>query len=397
MIAATRPVQRPTHARLLVVDARGRIAHHPRSRFVDLLHSGDLVVANDAATLPASLHGVHQPSGLAIEVRLAGRASLAPDDVREFTAVVFGAGDFRTRTEDRLLPPPLAVGDRLVLGPLIATIERLLDHPRLVSLRFDGASGAIWSGLARHGRPIQYAHMTVPLALWDVWTPVAGVPAAFEPPSAGFVLDWGSIRAMRDRGIGFVTLTHAAGISSTGDAALDRRLPFDEPYRIPHATAAAIHRTNAAGGRIVAVGTTVVRALEDAAVHDGIVRAGNGVATRRIGPATRLRVVDAILSGTHEPGSSHYDLLRAFANDRALRRASSALETGGYLTHEFGDSIFIEKRAHRRTRVPMAPPTVRLKPDTTSMRPDRYTIDRKWCPALAGPDNLSLWGAPHRT
>jgi S-adenosylmethionine:tRNA ribosyltransferase-isomerase len=344
MIAAAQAVQRPTHARLLVVDGRGRIAHLARSRFADLLHPGDLVVANDAATLPASLHGAHQPTGAAIEVRLMGRSSLAPDDVHAFLAVVFGAGDFRTRTEARPLPPRLTPGDRLVLGPLVATIEGLADHPRLVLLRFDGTSAAIWRGLARHGRPIQYAHVPAPLELWDVWTPIAGVPAAFEPPSAGFALDWASIRAMRDRGIGFVTLTHAAGISSTGDTELDRRLPFDEPYRIPAATADAIRRTTTTGGRIVAVGTTVVRALEDAAARDGTVHAGDGVATRRIGATTRLRVVHAILSGTHEPGSSHYDLLRAFASDATLRRASAELESCGYLTHEFGDSIFIEKR-----------------------------------------------------
>ena len=144
-----------------------------------------------------------------------------------------------------------------------------------------------------------------------------------------------------------VTLTHAPGISSTGDTELDPRLPFDEPYRIPAAAADAIRRTTTAGGRIVAVGTTVVRALEDAAARDGIVHAGDGVATRRIGATTRLRVVHAILSGTHEPGSSHYDLLRAFASDATLRRASAELESCGYLTHEFGDSIFIEQRDRR--------------------------------------------------
>ena len=104
----------------------------------------------------------------------------------------------------------------------------------------------------------------------------------------------------------------------------------------------------------------MVRALEDAAAADGIVHAGDGVATRRIGALSRLRVVDAILSGTHEPGSSHYDLLRAFASDATLRRVSSELEACGYLTHEFGDSIFIEKRQHEdRWRV-------RPKPDATS-------------------------------
>ena len=95
-------------------------------------------------------------------------------------------------------------------------------------------------------------------------------------------------------------------------------LPFDEPYRIPASTAAAVRHARQRGRRIIAIGTTVVRALEHAAAADGIVRPGEGLASQKIGPSTRLRVVDAILSGTHERGTSHYELLRAFADDATL-------------------------------------------------------------------------------
>ena len=356
MKSAHDAVQRPRGARLLVVDARGHLTHMPRALFADVLRPGDLVIANDAATLPASLHGwtsVGHPFRGAgvfrgaeeIEVRLAGRSTL--EDVREFVAVVFGAGDYRTRTEDRLLPPPLAVGDRLTFPALTARVEAVLGHPRLLRIRFDGTPDAIWNGLARHGRPIQYAHLPAPLALWDVWTPIAAQPAAFEPPSAGFVLDWRSIGALRDRGVAFATVTLAAGISSTGDPDLDRRFPLDEPYRIPESTAASIRGAQERGGRIIAIGTTVVRALEHAAARDGAVHAGDGVATQRLGRDSRLRVVDAILSGTHEPGTSHYQLLRAFVPDAVLSAADAALEAEGYFTHEFGDSIFIERSEPR--------------------------------------------------
>jgi S-adenosylmethionine:tRNA ribosyltransferase-isomerase len=333
---------------LVVVDARGEITHASRGAFVDKLRPGDLVIANDAATLPASLQGVHVPSGGRIEVRLAGRRSLAPDDVHEFSAIVFGPGDYRTRTEARPLPPPLEVGDRLALGPLTATIERRLGHPRLISLRFDGTADVIWAGLARHGRPIQYAHIPETLALWDVWTPIAGPPVAFEPPSAGFALDWRALAAVRDRGIAFTTLTHAAGISSTGDIELDRRLPFDEPYYIPMATARAIRRARLLGQRVVAIGTTVVRALEHAAMS-GRVRAGEGLATQRIGAWTDLRVVDALLTGTHEPGTSHHELLRAFTSDATLRHVDRELAAHDYRTHEFGDSLLVERNIVRAT------------------------------------------------
>ena len=342
MKAATLPHQRPRDAKLLHVTADGCIEHLPRSRLADLFMPGDLVVANDAATMPASLHGVHQRTGEPVEIRLAGRASLDVDAVHEFVAVAFGAGDHRIRTEDRPSPPPLQPGDRLQLGPLAATVVHTLGHARLVALRFDGSADAIWAGIARHGKPIQYAHVDTPLALWDVWTQVAALPVAFEPPSAGFVLDWALLRALRERGIGFATLTHAAGISSTGDPLLDARLPFDEPYHLPASTVEAIARTRAVGGRVVALGTTVTRALEHAA-SQGPLRSGPGLADQRIGPHTRLQVIDAIVSGTHEPGTSHYELLRAFASDDVLTRASAALERQGYVTHEFGDSVLVER------------------------------------------------------
>jgi S-adenosylmethionine:tRNA ribosyltransferase-isomerase len=155
------------------------------------------------------------------------------------------------------------------------------------------------------------------------------------------VIDWNIVAALRTRGVGFTTITHAAGISSTGDPALDAHLPFDETYLIPEAAAEAIGRTRELGGRVIAVGTTVVRALEHAA-SAGTIRAGEGVATQRIGRGTKLRAVDAIFSGTHEPGTSHYELLRAFADDRILELATRQLDLHGYRTHEFGDSVMLE-------------------------------------------------------
>lgn len=345
MIAAHDPVQRPEAAKLLAIDARGAIAHWPRSRFAALLRPGDLVVANDAATLPASLAGSHVASGQQVEVRLAKRDSLDPEDVHDFAAVVFGEGDYRTATEDRAAAPTLASGDLLELGPLRATVRCLLGHPRFAALRFAGSAQEIWSGLASHGRPIQYAHMRPALELWDVWTPMAGAAAAFEPPSAGFALDWRMLSDLRRRGVEFAALTHAAGISSTGDAVLDARLPLDEPYVIPRTTADAVAHARGRNGRVVAIGTTVVRALESAALDDGLVRAGAGVATQRITPQTRLRVVDVILSGTHEPGTSHYALLGAFADAGTLREVSRELEAHAYRTHEFGDSVLIERQS----------------------------------------------------
>ena len=344
MIAASVPVQRAPDAKLLVVARDGTVTHWRRSAFVELFRPGDVVIANDAATLPASLTGRHVASDQRIELRLAGRDSLARDAVKRFRAVLFGSGDFRTRTEDRPPPPPVTRGDVLSLGPLRAVVTDVLHLSRLIVVEFDGRPAEIWEGIAHHGRPIQYAHVQQPLVVRDTWTPVAGPPVAFEPPSAGFAIDWTALAAMSSRGIRFATLTHAAGLSSTGAPALDALLPLDEPYAIPERTARLIARAHLDGGRIVAIGTTVVRALEDAARHDGRVAAGDGIATVKIGPTTELGVVDALLSGTHEPGTSHYELLRAFVDVDSLRRIDRELNAHGYRTHEFGDSLLVERQ-----------------------------------------------------
>jgi S-adenosylmethionine:tRNA ribosyltransferase-isomerase len=120
-------------------------------------------------------------------------------------------------------------------------------------------------------------------------------------------------------------------------------LPFDEPYRIPEATAAAIARTRGTGGRVIAIGTSVVRSLEAAADPRGDVRAGQGVASGRITRKTNLRVVDTVLTGVHQPGESHFELLRAFADDATLERMTAAFMAGDFLAHEFGDCALIER------------------------------------------------------
>ena len=128
---------------------------------------------------------------------------------------------------------------------------------------------------------------------------------------------------------------------------LDARLPFDEPYHLPAATVAAIQRAQARGDRVVALGTTVARALEHAAARPGGLRRRR--ASRPTGSVARRasRVVDALVSGTHEPGSSHHELLRAFVAAATLARVDAALESAGYRTHEFGDSVLIERRLSR--------------------------------------------------
>lgn len=351
MMAATGPNRNA--GKLLVVSSDGHIQDLDRSEIALQFSPGDLVIANDAATIPGSLHGQHERTGAPIEIRLAG--FVAVRDPTRYIAVAFGGGDYQTPTESRPQPPTFTSGDRLRLGPLIAVVERLLDHPRLVQIKFCGDALHVRAGIARHGRPIQYAHVSGDLALWDVWTNIAAEPFAFEAPSAGFALNWQTLSVWKRRGIRFETLTHAAGISSTGDPKLDARLPLDEPYIIPVPTAAAIAETRSKGGAVIAIGTTVARALESAAKRDGSVRAGRGIAHNRIGPETDLQVIDTILTGVHEPGESHFELLRAFTTDAVLQRIHHVATKRHYRTHEFGDSILIEGHAKRGSRPERSP------------------------------------------
>ena len=334
--AASRP--RPLEAqRLLHVErSTGQVRDGAMGAIADFARPGDVWVVNDAATLPASLSG-HDERGRAIELRLAG----ALPERSRWTAIVFGAGDWRDDTDRREPPPALHLGARLTLGPLRARVVAIdPQSPRLVEVAFAQRGAAFWQALYAHGRPVQYRYVERALSLSDVQTPLASRPWAVEAPSAGRSLHPRVLGALRARGATIATLTHAAGLSASGDAALDARLPLPERYSIPRATVEALGRAR----RVVAVGTSVTRALEGAALQGstlGTVSPGPGTTDLRIGEATPLRVVHALLTGAHDPSSSHYDLLRAFAPEGLLRRAVQTSAALGYLGHELGDSWLI--------------------------------------------------------
>jgi S-adenosylmethionine:tRNA ribosyltransferase-isomerase len=331
--------------KLLVLDV-------PKGTFVDrrigdlasLLSPRDLLVVNDAATLPGSLRG-SGPSGEPLELRLA-----QPAERGRWTAVLFGAGDWRTPTERRPMPPRLRVGELVSFGSgteaLTARIAGISETSwRLVEVEFDRAGAALLQALYRWGRPVQYAYLERDLELWDVQTAYASRPWASEQPSAGRPLRGNVLAALAEREIIVTPLTHAAGLSSTGDAALDAALPFPERFDIPARTVAAIARAHRAGARVVAVGTSVVRALEGSALKNGgVVLAGPGRTDLHVGPGFRPRVVDALLTGLHDPVGSHFALLRAFAPEPLLDAAYRHAGTAGYLWHEFGDSSLILTR-----------------------------------------------------
>jgi S-adenosylmethionine:tRNA ribosyltransferase-isomerase len=335
--------------RILVVDAASGVRQtRPASSLAELLAPGDLVVVNDAATLPASL-AARTPSGASVELRLVGGTDFEGSAVH-FTAALLGSGDYRTRTEDR--PPPaavvagdtLAVGDELVAHVLATSVlSDLLLHIELGLREPMADKAAIWAALYRAGRPVQYAHVPAPLALWDVQNVWAGRPWAVEMPSAGRALDAKALLALRARGIEVAAVTHAAGLSSTGHPEIDERLPLPERFEVPERTAQAVLRAKARGGRVLAIGTSVVRALESAArlSGDGPLRGAAGVTDVLLGPTTRRHIVDGILTGVHESDTTHFALLGAFADRATLDGTLATAEREGLLGHELGDAWLV--------------------------------------------------------
>jgi S-adenosylmethionine:tRNA ribosyltransferase-isomerase len=345
---ARAPRERRSDARLLAVDAvSGSFADLHAEDLPSRLRPGDLLIVNDAATLPASLPGC-TAGGAPVELRLAGAAPSSGREEESYLAVLFGAGDWRTPTEHRPAPPRLGPGDRIELdaGLSAEVIEPSAGSPRLLRIRFNQRGAALWAALYRLGRPVQYAYLREPLALWSVQTVYGARPWAAEMPSAGRPLSWEILLSLRRRGVELAWLTHAAGLSSTGEPELDAALPLPERYEIPDTTVAAIARAKARGGRVIAVGTTVVRALEGAALAaeragTGALRAGGAVTDLVLDADTRLRIVDGILTGIHGPGESHFRLLAAFCSERHLRAAWEHAAAAGYLCHEFGDLSLI--------------------------------------------------------
>lgn len=331
----------PRHAvRLVAIDPTGDLAAvHPFAALPALLRAGDLVVVNDAATLPGSFLG-ETATGESFEFRLG-----EPLDGTRLVGVAFGAGDWRTRTEHRAPPPALPLGARVHLGSIrgrVVAHERrriTLEAEELVDAQGERRAvtpEALWDATYASGRPIQYAHRSEPLPLWAAQTAYAARPWAAEMPSAGRPLTWEVLLALRRARIGLATLTHAAGLGSIGDVEADRELPWPERYELPAVTAQALVATRREGGRVIAIGTTVVRALEASAG-----RAGAGLATLRLGPWYRPQIVDGLVSGLHVPGERHFELLRAFASQHRLERALQLAARAGMSGHELGDACLI--------------------------------------------------------
>jgi S-adenosylmethionine:tRNA ribosyltransferase-isomerase len=310
--------------KLLVVGKETRVSM--LGRIGEELLEEDVLVVNESGTVPASLRLKLARTGEALEIRLAVR-----EGANEWLVVSFGSGDWRRPTEERGAPPALYPDGLLVGNGLTAKITALDPrHPRLVHLRLEG-------DLYRSGTPVQYSYHRDPLTLWDTQTPLAGAPWSVEAPSALFPLTFTRLLALKKK-FRIVPLLHGAGLSSTGDAALDALFPLPEPYKIPASTIDAVRN---AKGRVIAWGTSAARALESYA-ETGM---PEGTTALKLGAQRPARLVHGIITGFHEPGTSHYALEEAFVPRTKLEAAFRAGIESGLLGHEYGDLALVWRDA----------------------------------------------------
>ncbi len=191
--------------------------------------------------------------------------------------------------------------------------------------------------LAEHGRPIAYAHLAEPRPLEDLQTVFADEPGSAEMPSAGRPFSQRVLDDLFARGVQVAPLTLHTGVSSLE---LGER-PYPERYRVPTLTASRVNAHRAAGGRVIAVGTTVVRALETVAGPGGDVAPGAGWTSVVVTPERGVRAVDGLLTGWHEPDASHLLMLEAVGGRELIERSYAAALGAGYRWHEFGDTHLI--------------------------------------------------------
>jgi len=188
--------------------------------------------------------------------------------------------------------------------------------------------------LARHGHPIRYRHTEADLPIEAYQTVFAREPGSAEMPSAARPFTAELVTELVSNGVLVAPVTLHCGVSSleAGES------PYPERYRVPPETARLVNAVHGWGGRVIAVGTTVVRALETVAAPDGTASAGHGLTRLVVSPDRGLRAIDGLVTGWHEPESSHLSLLEAAAGPELLRRSYDAARSAGHRFHEFGDS-----------------------------------------------------------
>jgi S-adenosylmethionine:tRNA ribosyltransferase-isomerase len=309
-----------------------RLEHHRFTDLPRLLEPGDVLVVNTSATIPASLAGVTRSTGEPAAVHLSGRL---PGGLWMV--------ELRHRDPNGTTRPWLdaALGETVDL-PAGATVQlRTPASPTghgvrvwIAAVRLPGPPLAY---LARHGQPIRYSYVAQPWPISTYQTVFAQEPGSAEMPSAARPFSTEVTTRLVAKGVVIAPFVLHCGVSSLET----HEPPVAEWYRVPAVTARQANAARRAHHRVIAVGTTAVRALETVAEPDGRVHPGEGWTEVVIGPGRPVRAVDGLITGWHEPGASHLDLLEAVAGRDLVADSYREAVKNGYLWHEFGDSHLI--------------------------------------------------------
>ncbi|GIN74571.1 queuosine biosynthesis protein [Bacillus sp. J14TS2] len=310
------------HVRLMTLDkVTGESFHHYFDQLDSSLRAGDLLVLNNSRTIPPVLKGKRGKQ--TIEIRLSRKLS-----DHEWEALII---------EDTL-----NVGEKIDLpGELTATIIGKGNEAPLMILSFSKSGLVLSDAIYRYGEPVYYEYIKTPWPLEMYQTVYASVPGSVEMPSAGRAFSWKLLNRLQQKGVKIAYLQLHAGLSYYGHDRWPDPSNHPETFCIPEETAALVNTAKKDKGRVIAVGTTVVRALETAVNHTGYVEAQEGITRLYIQKGYPLRAVDGLLTGFHEPEASHLDLLSAFIDEKLLMKAYEEALSAEYLWHEFGDMNLI--------------------------------------------------------
>ena len=318
--------------------AAGAVDHHRFTDLPDLLAPGDVLVVNASAVVPAALDATaEEPAGGGRDGRGEPiRLHLSTEQPGGFWVVEprhpAGAGSdrYEGRPPTRLALPG---GGR---AELLAPYPAGTSVPRLWLARLD-VPGELLDHLGAHGQPIRYRHTDGAWPLAAYQSVFSQVPGSAEMPSAARPFTEALVTALVRRGVAVTPIVLHTGVSSqeAGEP------PYAERFEVPAATAALVNAARRDGRRVVAVGTTVVRALETTADEHGRSHPGRGWTDLVVTPERGVRVVDGLVTGWHEPESSHLALLEAVGGADLVEASYDAAVAGGYRWHEFGDSHLI--------------------------------------------------------
>ncbi|MBA2176294.1 S-adenosylmethionine:tRNA ribosyltransferase-isomerase [Halobacillus locisalis] len=308
---------RRDHVRLMTIDECATVMHGSFHDIVQQLHAGDVLVLNNSRTIPPVLRGTQGQQ--TIEVRLSRKVG-----AQTWEALI--VGDMFQSNETI----------RFTDGVEAAVTGHGAERP-LITLDFSIEGSALLDFIYQHGEPVRYEYIDDSFPLETYQTVYGSVPGSVEMASAGRAFTWQLLEKLKSKGVHIAFVQLHAGLSYYENDKWPSPTNHPEHFRVPRETASLLNEARKSGTRVIAVGTTVVRALESAVTEDGCVETREGVTRLYVDDQHTITSVDGLLTGFHEPEASHLHMLTAFLPYAKLMSAYHQALEQGYLWHEFGD------------------------------------------------------------